>query len=287
MWNSIVTVAAFSATVILLAATILIQWLKRRQAEEGLLASLKIQRQMTGRLIESQETERRRIARELHDDLNQSLALLAIELDVLAQQSSFSQAKTAERLCKLSGQVKEMSTAVHSLSHMLHPSKLEQVGLVFAVKGLCEELKRHHGLQVKFMHSSIPAAIPKGTALCLYRVVQEALRNVVRHSGSVHAMVELTGTSCGLCLKVSDSGVGFDPAAQNAAGLGLVSMRERLDLTGGELTINSRPAGGTRLSAFIPTPRVPSSGHAEIAVRHLPSFPCETIRENEPSLCET
>src|SRR5262249_29477442 len=153
---------------------------ERRRAEDGLRASQRELQLLTGRLLEAQEAERRRIARELHDDLNQSLALLAVELEVLAQKPPKSAAEVAERMRKLSARVKEVSSMVHDLSHQLHPSKLEQVGLVAAVRGLCRELTQSHGLEARFTHDSMPDVIPADTALCLYRVAQEALQNVIK-----------------------------------------------------------------------------------------------------------
>src|SRR4051794_12784411 len=197
----------------LLVAGLLAQRAKRRRAEDRLQESRQEQRRLAGRLIEAQECERRRVARELHDDLNQGLALLAVELDVLARQPPRSAAETAERLRGLSARVKGLSSAVHALSHRLHPARLEHLGLAAALQGLCDELTRCHGVRVNFTHAGVPDAVPGATALCLYRVAQEALRNVVRHSGAGHAAVELAGTPAGLRLRVSDGGAGFDPAS--------------------------------------------------------------------------
>src|SRR5205823_6141618 len=121
-------------------------------------------------LIEAQEDERRRIARELHDDLNQRLALLSVEMDLLRQTGAGKASRTAELVREMSARVKDLSSSVHDLSHQLHPSKLEQLGLVAAVRGLCKELRQHHGLEVEFTHSGVPDALPESTALCLYRV---------------------------------------------------------------------------------------------------------------------
>ena len=225
----------------------------RRRAQDALRASRREQQRLVGRLIEAQEAERRRIARELHDDLNQGLALLAVELDALAHRPLGPAAETANRLQELSARVKELSSAVHALSHQLHPSKLEHLGLVGAIRSLCLEVGRHHRLEVNFTYSGVPAVIDPTITLCLFRVAQEAVRNVARHSGAVRADVKLTGTSADLRLAVNDNGVGFDlTAALNGGGLGLVGMRERLCLAGGELTIDSRPAGGTRIDARVP-----------------------------------
>jgi signal transduction histidine kinase len=228
--------------------------LARRRGEDALRASRREQERLAGRLIAAQEEERRRVARELHDDLNQRLALLAVELDSLALQPPGPAGVTEERLRGLSARVKDLSSAVHTLSHQLHPSNLEHLGLVAALAGLCREVSHHHRLDVKFTHSGVPAVVPGATALCLYRVAQEALRNVVRHSGAVRAAVKLSGTPADLRLVVSDEGAGFDPAAALRGGLGLVSMWERLGLAGGELTIDSRTAGGTRIDARVPMP---------------------------------
>jgi PAS domain S-box-containing protein len=225
---------------------------RRREAEQDLRDSQRELQMLTGRLLEAQETERRRIARELHDDLNQGLALLSVELDLLGQTPPESTPQLGERLHELSGRVKQLGSCVHALSHQLHPSKLEQLGLVAAIRGLCKELTHAHGLPIAFTHHQVPEAIPGDVALCLYRIVQEALGNVIKHSGARHAVVELTGRADGIGLRVVDDGTGFEPLADAQGGLGLVSMRERLRLVSGEITIDSRPAGGTRIDVRVP-----------------------------------
>jgi signal transduction histidine kinase len=245
----------------LLFAGLLVERARRRRAEDRLRASRRDQRRLAGRIIEAQEGERRRVARELHDDLNQGLALLAVELDVLTGRPPPSARETEKHLRGLSARVKGLSSAVHAMSHQLHPSRLEQLGLVAAARGLCQEVSRHHRLEVTFIHSGVPAVVTRATALCLYRVAQEALRNVVRHSGAARAAVELAGTPADLRLVVSDDGTGFEPAAAlRGGGLGLVSMRERLCLAGGRLVIAAREAGGTRIDARIPAAAPRSAG---------------------------
>jgi signal transduction histidine kinase len=257
---------AICAIEALLIATLLMQLVKRRRAERELRASQRQLQHATGRLLEAQEAERRRIARELHDDINQSLALLSVELDFLAGTPAV-QPDTAKGLRELSTQVKTLSSSVHALSHQLHPSKLEQLGLVAAVRGLCSELKHTYGLAVNFTHDGVPGHLPAGAALCLYRIVQEALRNVIRHSGTNQATVELCGAGGMVVLRVADDGVGFDPVATNG-GLGLVSMRERLHLVGGEIKIDSRPSGGTRIDVHIPltAPATPANNGSSLVV---------------------
>lgn len=224
----------------------------RRAAEADLRVSQQELKSLAGHLLQAQEQERRRVARELHDDLNQTVALLTVELDLLGQQPPAEPGAVADRVRGIAARARELSTALHDLSHQLHPVKLEQLGLIAAVRGLCKELAQHHGLDVKFTHFGVPGAVPPPTALCLYRIVQEALRNVVRHARTGHAAVELSGSPAGLRLRVSDDGAGFDPAADRA-GLGLVSMRERLHLVGGRLTLDTRPGGGARLDVFVPS----------------------------------
>src|SRR5262249_47577565 len=206
------------------------------QAEEDLRESQRELRALNGRLLQAQETERRRIARELHDDLNQSLSLLSVDLDLLGQKLPESAAQFRGRLEELLARVKELSSSVHALSHQLHPSKLEQLGLVAAVRGLCKELTQSHSLPIKFTHREVPEAIPEDMALCLYRIVQEALGNVLKHSGARHARVELSGSATAISLQIVDDGVGFDPkSADGKGGLGLISMRERLRPVSGEI----------------------------------------------------
>jgi PAS domain S-box-containing protein len=227
---------------------------ERRRAEEGLRESQQELQLLTGRLLEAQEVERRRIARDLHDDVNQSLALLTVEMDILAGAPPGTPNETASRVRELSNRIKELSSSVHDLSHQLHPSKLEQLGLVAALRSLCKELGHTHNLEVKFTHDPESVVIPQDIALCLYRIVQESLRNVVKHSGSQHAAVELWSTSNAICLRVVDDGIGFDSnSTRSRCGLGLISMRERLHPVEGEITIDSRPSGGTRIEVRVPT----------------------------------
>ncbi len=210
-------------------------------------------RDLGGRLITSQEDERRRIARELHDDFSQRLSLLSIELERASQQPPESPARMRELMQDLSNRTKELSTVVHRLSHQLHPAKLEHLGLVAAVKSFCKEVSEQEGIRIEFTHREVPTSIPEDVALCLYRIVQEALRNVVRHSGAGDARVELTGGRDAIRLQVSDPGVGFEPdSVKSNEGLGLVSMRERLRLVGGEFSIQSQPSRGTRIDIGVP-----------------------------------
>jgi signal transduction histidine kinase len=237
----------------LLIVALLLERKSRMRAEEVLRERQRELGKLTGRMLEAQESERRRIARELHDDLNQSLALIAVELDLIAQNPTRLADTSDARVREISGRVKQLSSAVHDLSHQLHPTKLEQLGLVAAVGGLCRELSSAHGLLIEFDAGRLTSTIPADTALCLYRIAQEALSNVIKHSGARQARVELRGGPEAVFLSIADDGSGFDPGSvAGKGGLGLVGMRERLRLVGGQISVDSRPSGGTRIDVRTP-----------------------------------
>ena len=216
-------------------------------------------RDVSSRLINAQEEERSRIARELHDDVNQKLALLAIDLELVGQTPPDSSVQITEHIQRLSQQVKDLSSTIHNLSHRLHPSMLERLGLVTAVESLCKELSGQHGIQIAFIHKDIRASLPDDIVLVLYRIVQECLQNVVKHSAATEAEVELSGSPNVMRLYVSDTGAGFDPeSTSRKPGLGLISMQERLRAVDGTFAIRSRPSRGTRVDVSIPLP--PATG---------------------------
>ena len=236
-----------------LIVTLLVQMAHRRKAEQDLRLSQAELRRLTGRLLQAQEDESRRIARELHDDLGQGLALLTVEMDLLRQKPPEAASQLGARIQELLRQLRQLSSSVHELSHQLHPAKLEQLGLAAAIGGLCHELTHRHGLKIEFAASQLPPAIASETALCLYRIAQEALANSIKHSGAQHARVELTGAADRIALQIADDGSGFDPRLiQGKGGLGLVSMRERVFSLGGQLAIDSRSSDGTRVDVRIP-----------------------------------
>ena len=216
----------------------------RKSAEQSLT-------EMNGRLIHAQEEERCRIARELHDDFNQRLALLSIGLERLTQMLAPQSVATTlvSDLCRLTH---EIASDVHRLSHRLHPAKLEHLGLVPAIKGLCREFSEQYGAQIDFVHRNVPTPVAKESALCLFRVAQEALSNTVKHSGVKKGRLELFGHRGSLHLCISDSGAGFDPRSVSAKGrLGLVSMQERVRAAGGTIAVESCPSSGTRISVHL------------------------------------
>jgi signal transduction histidine kinase len=215
-------------------------------------------RDFSGGLISAQEAERQRIARELHDDLSQRMAILSVELEQLSQGLPKRQRALRTSIEALWAKAQEISAEINRLSYELHPSKLEHLGLVTAVKDFCAEVSAHQTLKVEFRHQGFPAVLPKDVAPCVFRIVQELLHNVIRHSGARKAMVVLTKTDHAVHLRVSDEGCGFDvESASSRGGLGLLSLRERLRLVGGELSIRSQPSHGTQI-----TVAVPLAGHA-------------------------
>jgi PAS domain S-box-containing protein len=214
----------------------------------------------SGRLIDAQEQERARIARELHDDFGQRLLLLQLGIEQLGQDLPELSLAARQQLHDLVGMATEIATEIHGLSHQLHPSTLEVLGPVAALKSLCASFEEQHQLRVRFVHRNVPDQIAKDVGLSLFRVAQEALRNVVKHSGVDEATIVLSGLGDQLELHVSDAGAGFEPTAMRGhAGIGLVSMRERLRPFGGLLQIESAPSRGTRIDV-----RVPARGSSSI-----------------------
>ena len=218
----------------------------RKLAEEALAS-------VGRRLIEAQEQERAWIARELHDDIAQRIALLSVELERCKNWDLGSAIEVHDYLQPVCQRIFELGKDVQALSHHLHSSKLEYLGLVTTAKSFCRELSEQGKVQIEFKDLNMPAAIPKEISLCLYRVLQESLQNAVKHSADQNISVEMRGTKEGIRLTVSDSGIGFDwDYAMNGGGLGLVSMRERLRLVNGELSIQSAPGHGTTIVASVP-----------------------------------
>jgi PAS domain S-box-containing protein len=212
-------------------------------------------RDLSGRLIAAQEEERSRIARELHDGLNQRMALLSIELEQLKPELERPTAMR-QRLDKLQEQVKEISLDIHRLSYKLHPAKLDHLGLAAAIESLCKELTDSGTLNVDLQHKGFRSEIPGDVTLCVFRIAQESLRNSSRHSGALSVQVVLEQTRDAIRLSVSDNGVGFDPESdQIKKGLGFISMKERLRLVEGDLRIYSQPLRGTRIEVRVPLKR--------------------------------
>jgi PAS domain S-box-containing protein len=202
------------------------------------------------KLIEVQERERARIARELHDDITQRLALFAVEMEQLKDLPGN---EVPIRLEQMRTTVTEMLSSVQALSHELHSSHLEYLGLVPAMKDFCQEFGKRQKVEVEFESLNVPPSVASDISLCLFRVLQETLHNAAKHSGANRFRVQLRGTSDEIHLTVSDSGAGFDPeAAMKSRGLGLISMKERLHLVKGEISIDSPLERGTTIHAHVP-----------------------------------
>ena len=210
-------------------------------------------RELSGRLIQAQEEERARIARELHDDISQRMALLSVDLERFEQGMSDLSSEAREQLHNMSELASEVASDLHNLSRQLHPARLDLLGLVAAVGHYCREVSKKQDLRVEFVHRDVGAHIPKDVSLCLFRIVQETLQNVVKHGRTLEAKVEMSGHKDGIDLCISDTGAGFNlKSAEARGGLGLISMRERLRLIGGRLTLESAPLHGTRISVHVP-----------------------------------
>ena len=214
---------------------------EHRKAEEALA-------KMTRQLIAAQEQERARIGRELHDDINQRLALLGIELQRLQDDPS----QILKRVQELRERTTEISNNVQALSHELHPSKLEYLGVVAGIRSWCREFSEHQGIEVNFK-ADVASVIPFEIGVTLLRILQEALHNAVKHSGVKRLEVQLSEHPNEIHLTISDAGKGFDiEAARQGRGLGLASMEERVRLVKGTIAIDSKPMGGTTIRVRVP-----------------------------------
>jgi PAS domain S-box-containing protein len=208
---------------------------------------------VSGQLIEAQEKERSRIARDLHDDICQRLALLSMELGQVNRSSNGSPETMKKSLEDIRKHCSEIAGDVQALSHQLHSSKLDYLGIVSAMRGFCTELSKQHELNIEFSERNVPAQLPKDVSLCLFRIAQEALHNAVKYSGVSQFTVDLSGVEGAVQLMISDAGAGFDvEEAKKNRGLGLLSMQERIHLVHGTFSVESRRGHGTRIIAAVP-----------------------------------
>jgi PAS domain S-box-containing protein len=204
--------------------------------------------ELSGRLINAHEQERIRLSRELHDDVAQRLTLLAAQLGVLRHRLEQAPSDIQDHVAKLAAQTVEIGSELHRLSHELHPARLQVVGLEASVRGFCEELAAAREIGIDVRIAELPQPLSPDLTLCIYRIVQEALHNVVKHSGASRASVTLTNEAGHIVLSVVDDGVGFSTVAvRKKDTLGLVSMRERARLAGGQLAVTSMPGHGTQV----------------------------------------
>jgi PAS domain S-box-containing protein len=219
---------------------------ERKRAEEALST-------VNQRLIEAQEEERTRIARELHDDISQRIALQALNLESLKEALPASATELERGIGDVQDQISDIASDIQGLSHRLHSSKLDYLGLEVAAAGFCKEVSERQGVEIDFNCENVPKRLSQEISLCLFRVMQEALQNAIKHSGSRHFDVSLRGGLNEIQLTVLDSGIGFDPEdATRGSGLGLTSIRERLKLVNGKLFIDSQSQRGTTILARVP-----------------------------------
>jgi signal transduction histidine kinase len=220
---------------------------------------------MTRKLVEAQEQERSRIARELHDDIGQRLAMLTIDLDQVRQIWPDLPPEVLSRLLDLRQQATQISAGVQSLSHDLHSSQLEYLGAVAGMKSWCKEFGKRQGLQINYSHN-VRSTLSTEIGLCLFRLLQEALHNAAKHSGVKRIEVELSeNDSAEIQLTIRDSGKGFDvDAVKQGKGLGLTSMRERVRLVNGTIAIESKPRAGTTIRVRVPLPSEQGSHRAAV-----------------------
>lgn len=210
--------------------------------------------ELSGRLITAQEEERKRIARELHDDLNQRIALISIELAQLSENGAGDSNEVRTRLSQIQRKVVEISTTIHRMSYELHPSKLDHLGLAAAINSFCSELAQSRGITIHFEPETVPRVISRDAMLCVFRVVQEALQNAAKYSGADEIHVTLTGSDSLVECCVNDDGEGFVTTSDKMTkGLGITSMQERVRLVRGEFSITSAPGRGTRVKVTVPT----------------------------------
>jgi PAS domain S-box-containing protein len=234
-------------------ATVSVDITERKKAERALQESRQELRALAGRLINADEEARKAISRELHDDLSQKLALLAFDTGSLVLAPPPSVEEIKEPLRNLQTRVVQLAQDVRQLSHQLHPTILEDLGLTAALAELCDEFSAREGIQVEFEEEAVPKALPVDMASCLYRVVQEALHNVSKHAQASHVRLKVSGGPEGIHLSIHDRGVGFDSkVGPSLHGLGIVSMKERVELMHGEFSIHSQPGRGTEVRIFVP-----------------------------------
>jgi signal transduction histidine kinase len=255
----------------LLIGLLLVNRAKRRRAEDALRASvtdLEVARavlsKLSQRLMEVQEQERTRIARDLHDDVSQRMSFLAMDAARVRAMLADGAAEVSGALGALYDDLITLGRDVQAISRRLHTSKVEYLGLAAAAGSLCRETASRHGIEVDYVHERVPSPLADGVAISLFRVLQEALTNLVKHSGARRCRVTLRGSPDALTLEVADDGRGFDTAtAMKGHGLGLTSMRERLKLVGGEIAVESAAGRGTTVRASVPL----------VSAQAVPSFP--------------
>jgi signal transduction histidine kinase len=203
-------------------------------------------------LLQAQEDERRSVARELHDGLNQTLAMLGVEVSIALEQIPSSARSARRQLQQIRVRVEQLSEEVRQISHRLHPALLEHLGLVSALRSCCSEFEESRRIEVRFVCEASTSQIPFPIATCLYRIVQEALNNVAKHANASRIVVRLLLAEHNITLSVADDGHGFEIQPGRTSGLGLISMEERAQIVGGRFSIDSEVGTGTRVEVVVP-----------------------------------
>jgi len=225
----------------------------RKQTEEKVQETEKDLRKLTGRLIWGQEEERRRLARDLHDDLTQRLAVMAIQMGRMELAAQEGRSPQVEEFQALREQTVQISADIHAISRQLHPAILDDLGLVKAIEAECSRFAKREGIEVRFTAEGVPESLKKVISLSLYRIVQEGLTNIAKHACARQVEVALIATAAGLSLSIQDDGIGFDAAeVRKKTGLGFSSMRERVRIIRGELRIAPSPNLGTLITVEVP-----------------------------------
>jgi PAS domain S-box-containing protein len=234
---------------------------ERKRAEEELRRSeteLRLRKEqlqdLTTKLFSAQDEERRRIARELHDDFSQRVAALVLEIGTLEKLLPVRVGMIPRALEEVRIQLEQLTDDLHGLAYKLHPSLLNDAGLQAAIEDHIHKISQHTGLRFDLKIKDVPDEIPPEISMCLFRVMQESIHNIVKHANATDVRIKLSGTSKGIGLSVTDNGTGFDATDKlsHQKGLGLVSMEERVRYLNGFLRIHSRPADGTKVCAWIP-----------------------------------
>jgi signal transduction histidine kinase len=224
-----------------------------RERESALKKSRDDYRLLAGKLLTVQESERRRLAREMHDDLTQRLAVLAMDMGNLQLKFNDSPELVPEKLMEIQERMVKLSTDIHAISRQLHPSILDDLGLADAIESECRNFTQREGIRVNYVAKGIPPKLSKEIGLTIYRIIQEGLRNIAKHAEAEEAHVSLNGHNKSISLTIKDAGKGFNPTDPTTKqGLGLISMEERIRLLNGELSIQSSTDQGTVIEARVP-----------------------------------
>jgi signal transduction histidine kinase len=239
-----------SGLLIILALSLLATYLQYSRAE--LRKARDEQVQLSGHLIKAQEKERSRLASELHDDFSQRLALLSLGFQNSAETLPDSPDALKQTLDGFIQSVSELGEDLHTLSHRLHSSTLDTLGLVAGLSSLCGEFGARQGIEIDFTSEDVPRTVRPEVSLCLFRITQEGLQNLKKHSNTKRAQLSVRHMGDKLFLSLCDEGVGFDANTLEKPGLGILSMRGRARLLGGDFEIHSKAGRGTRIEAWVP-----------------------------------